>query len=800
MKVFLKQFPKIIDYFIIFLLSLTPLLWYRRDLMINGSDTQYPLFPLQHLYKHFFTWDPALNTGVEGSRFLGVFTYTLERFLFSLFGLPFNIQQVLSFVPFFFFAGFFFYLLMKQIYQGHHQRLVALLGVVFYLFNQYNMSGVVWVHGGGAPAAAFVMVPAVLLVIIRTLKGHYPLFKGAFYASLASLLGTAAGINPPFTFVAWLPIVAYLTFELVINAIAKDGNNFKRALSLSLLLVLVAIAVNAYWFLPAAYGLAYVLTVYNSGNIESLTYANYLIGFSKDTSIINTIRMQGGIDWYEAHKGEPFVGYAKHYFTNPILIIASFLLPIFSYLTLIFVKNRYTVFFTLLAVFATINAVGPHEPFKDSYTWLQENIFIYKLLRSPWYKFVFDLVISYAVLVPIALVSSSNWLANRLKKLNQNLANGAFGLAILLGTTLNLIYTYPLFTGELFAPELRITASVYTHFPDYIFDFKDYIESKPESFRIVSVPFGDQEVFRFTPETGYQGPNPLLYIVTDKPVLHRINGAASREEDLIREQFQKEILDHSDQDPIKLMGMMNAKYVLLKNDIDDDYYATSISLSRYSNQLNAQTGVGWERSFGKWDLYRIEDDFYSEKMSTPSKVIIEDKYQNFSKLLKTANLNQTVIVKTPAQSLVENQNLSSPQITFQQLNPTSYRVVVKNSTGPFILNFAESFSPLWKAYIKEGLAQAKDAPVSQKENVTELKSKIELFTTSNIFKKPLNEATHFKTNGFGNGWLINNQGDITVDIEYENQHYVYLGLIISGLSILISVLYLVWVKVNSKKK
>lgn len=128
------------------------------------------------------------------------------------------------------------------------------------------------------------------------------------------------------------------------------------------------------------------------------------------------------------------------------------------------------------------------------------------------------------------------------------------------------------------------------------------------------------------------------------------------------------------------------------------------------------------------------------------------------------------------------------QIEYDSINPTKKSVAVGSASGPFALNFAESFHPGWELYLE---------PVKKSGGND----------VSYLFKKPLPGARHFKLNGYANGWTVdpayikNNYSkdyyrenpdgslDVNLTIYFKPQSYFYIGLTISGLTLLTCVGY-----------
>jgi hypothetical protein len=115
-------------------------------------------------------------------------------------------------------------------------------------------------------------------------------------------------------------------------------------------------------------------------------------------------------------------------------------------------------------------------------------------------------------------------------------------------------------------------------------------------------------------------------------------------------------------------------------------------------------------------------------------------------------------------------NSSQPaQISeYKKINPTKYTLIIKNATRPYILAFAESYDPLWAAYVDTG---------------------------NSINKSDSNENNNFKINyipsyGLTNSFNVNKTRNYTLIIEYQPQIWFSQGLTISTLSLAANYLHL----------
>jgi len=105
------------------------------------------------------------------------------------------------------------------------------------------------------------------------------------------------------------------------------------------------------------------------------------------------------------------------------------------------------------------------------------------------------------------------------------------------------------------------------------------------------------------------------------------------------------------------------------------------------------------------------------------------------------------------------------EINFKKVNPTKYIVDV-DAKKPFTLVFSESYHPKWKAFI-DG--------------------------------KAIPDDKHFVVNGYANGFMIDKIGKYQIILEFTPQRLFYIGLIISGITLLGCIIYLIVDKVKEGK-
>ncbi len=138
-----------------------------------------------------------------------------------------------------------------------------------------------------------------------------------------------------------------------------------------------------------------------------------------------------------------------------------------------------------------------------------------------------------------------------------------------------------------------------------------------------------------------------------------------------------------------------------------------------------------------------------------------------------------------------NENI---QIIFQRINPTKYKVEIKNATKPFLLVFQNAYSQKWRLYGANISLDVKNISDSYFDGgIVELMPRKEIID-KNILEtnalKSVNKDTHVEVNGYANAWYINPQNkDQEFIVEMTGQKIFYYSLAVSLVSLLIFILY-----------
>ena len=134
-------------------------------------------------------------------------------------------------------------------------------------------------------------------------------------------------------------------------------------------------------------------------------------------------------------------------------------------------------------------------------------------------------------------------------------------------------------------------------------------------------------------------------------------------------------------------------------------------------------------------------------------------------------------------------------VYYNFINSGKYQVIVKNVKEPFYLNFSESYNTGWKVYL--GNFNWVNVLLG-KQNAISDKNHFQTDATLNAFLiNPEQVCNVHKINNVykvGNGCVKNADGsyDINMTLFFAPQAYLYLGLIISGTTLVLVVGYLMF--------
>jgi hypothetical protein len=336
-----------------------------------------------------------------------------------------------------------------------------------------------------------------------------------------------------------------------------------------------------------------------------------------------------------------------------------------------------------------------------------------------------------------------------------------------------------------------------TQIPNYVWEISTFIAHQDQSY----YPIGIVPASVATPQTNwYYGTNIYAGIIQNSAVYDGSVDYGGDIFSLTTEEYFYAISQINSQisnvNLKNLFGVFGIRYIIVETDIVNR--VTFSQYSNYSNPFNLSLILYNINSSGLYPIKKYSGAIvYNNSNAAPLVyptnlyVISNASLKNVVKQInkKNFNISNTSIFSSNLSSsknepfgwpnsytLYYNNTIQpvtisyfkEPIISFVRINPTTFKVNIKNATTPFYLILRESYDPDWKAKIIGG----KLLPV------------------------------HIAVNGFANAWYIDKPGNYTISLYYTLQTEAWIAWIISfaGLGITLYIGYLGWKEMKKEKR
>jgi hypothetical protein len=596
----------LIDSIILFVLGLTPLLWFKAGHLINGSDVSFPLNPAVFFYNRLFTWNHINGTGAASAINITSIFFHFIQFIFYKVSNSIFFTQRASYCFWFLAICVSMYYFMSVIQRDKPNRLQRFIAVLFYAFNPLVFN--VWEVAKAAEISSLVAIPLSLALFIQAKEGRMSYLKAAIIFGLASVGFSEIGASPSVLAIPFGVLVTYMVFMAMQDLLQKKGFGIvAKSFGLLVLFGVSFLLFSLYWILP--YGFEILKTLrgaVTASPLEAFNMVNWLKGVSTHTSILNISRFQGAWDWYYSSYNEPYVTYAKSFFFNPVLLFLSVLIPALAYLALAFKKKIEVIFFAFVALVATIFATGAHLPYGHIFIKVAQAVPIFLVFRSPYYKFTLATIFAYSFLISTTV--SFFYLKLNSLDINQKIKLVIAGYKIKLIPVLFIVlmvasilgYSYPMITGDII-PKRQKMFSLQMQVPEYVYKAADYLDAQKGGYRIISLPRESLDTYVW----GYGAPTNLLNLLCKTPVIW--GSASYGGEGEIGSIFYDGLYKDALVDFTEIARLLNVKYLIVRNDCWYDFYGPLLSPAELTKCIQKNVGLKIKKSIGEWDFYELAD-------------------------------------------------------------------------------------------------------------------------------------------------------------------------------------------------
>jgi hypothetical protein len=795
-------------YFIIIflLISLTAFYWLKNGLPIAFGDSGLTMFYnfSKEFSSNLYVWNNLISTGTSNGVSITLLPLDFFYKILENLGIQSAFKEAIGLSLLFFVSFIFCYLLILEIFeQSDNKKIIAFFSAIFYVIGPLTI--LTYLYRFQYSLYILPAAPAIFFFVIRGLKTRN-LFFNSFYVAMTFFIFSFAFFNIAYMLPVLFIIISYVIYYLIKNISNKSTRDY--ILKFSILSIVLTLILNLWWILPFISSLQYSFSTatqsINPLQTLQITSANYIRLFSifQFTPYVNDGMWLWKINSFKDIYYSLFFSLISIFFIS--IIVSSLLQKINKH------KGE-ILFFSIFLLIGIFLGKGLLDPFGNIFQFLFMNIPFFQAFRDPLDKFTILIILAATPLFGLGMER----IYTKISKKSNSHSIGLISLA-LISLFLFGFYIFPFWSGQIISSNVNLgngaNTSVFTKIPQYYANADSWLEEQNYNFKLISLPLNSYGALTYKWKSGYEGGD-FSWLLFSKPVISSMDFGLNTPALYIQDSIEK------NSSLSKIASLLDVKYIIISKDIDTtngNYQNGGLTPQNLIIQFLAnQTGISFYNSFGLLDFYNVSDKYFLPHIYTANSYIITN---NITSMLNLVNQNYF----NPGNSVIffnnslNNENISKfkemsldesnyhPQISFKEINPTKYEVNIENATKPFFLVFSESYDPQWKAYIGNQFNCDKIAYYNN-TNVKECpeEERFTPFDISYLLTKPLSEDNHLLANGYANSWYINPKNfgseNFTITLYYLPQSYFYLGLIISGTTLIICIGYLVYNYRKNKK-
>lgn len=428
---------KVAHTLILITVACTRVLWFSFGKIITSGDLVVPLSSLDFLKNRLYIWN-EIDFGqfsVLLPRFISPLHLTLGTL--NIFGVSNEWGQIIYTVLMYFLGSYAIYKL-TEILSPKGNKTAALFASIFYLFNPLLINdgfqtSIMFLSG-------YVAFPCILYFYIQALNK-----KSLGHIIMTAVLMTflASGMPSYRDLIIGIFLLGTYGIYYLFNT-----HNFKNWMINTGKILGLTFMINLFWLFPYLTKPERLLEKF-----KLLTLTPTLFDLThRYTTLPNVFRGLG--KWalfFGGIQGEPFFVYSPVYTENLVVIVATFLLPIIIFSSILLYRKREIFFMLYMALFFIFLSKGINPPFGELYSLIVNRIPFFKAVRESFF-FLQGLMIPYSYLFGY---SCQGFLHSILKVFSRKtIHNKAIKIActvIILTSLLTplLITSWPLVTGDI---------------------------------------------------------------------------------------------------------------------------------------------------------------------------------------------------------------------------------------------------------------------------------------------------------------------------------------------------------------
>jgi hypothetical protein len=717
---------------------------FPKDSFIAGGDFYQFINQENTLYRYLYTWFNESGQG-QYSPIYVAFPYYLIQYLFLNFGnlLKYTPSFVLTGFLMFSYYSFFISTYLLNLSMKYRERIVFSL---LYAMNLFSFSILTYTWGFSHHFLIYIFIPLLISLFYRYIQ-YGGVFNFVLYA--LAVLGSLMSYNN----VAFLGAL-FLIQTISLLPILFLKNRFKligRAIILFVIQILITSSVIFIFYL------SYKYQVENITNSKLIPTVDVVMRTS--SSVLNSFILTGSYWYFPQAKDIRYVGYTSYF----IFSMALTLLPIAIIIMGLIYKRKkeFIEIFTLTTfIILTILLVRISHPFE----WINSLFYTYTmgLFRSP------DKLSAFYPYIVITLTFLSYYKIRWKYK--------SILLFLLLAPSIFFINGgVSEFLSKKVPSSDGYEYSFVVEIPQEYFDIqRKYFDTfNPTSTSIISLPYSVVNSTNWVnyPKWNYVGNDITRFLWNKNQII-----ANTYDHPVLENKFSfQEFNDNqtgTKEELLSLLQKFSGEYIIFHKDIVS---------------------------------YRLDQSKYIK-----SKI---DELEESQDIIKLEDNDYFILYKLADKNLYPLIYSDNTNINFYRINPTKYKISIQNIKDDTEIRFNQSFNKLWTLYSsnKDKQCDTLQSYNLDKSIINECKFSRTFFEgeeLSYLWRQPVFEDSHKLVYDYANQWTIDPEyiksnfdksmykenPDGSIDIEltlyFKPQSYFYLGIIISGTTLILCFGYL----------
>jgi hypothetical protein len=771
------KYKVIIEVTVILASGLVAFEWLHGEILYFW-DEWFPFKPPADIYYFSFAWQQLIGNGVPWTPNCRGLFFPSIYLLHNVLSLSLQASQLTLLYALFTCSGLSMYWLvayLRRTYQlGKGLDFAPISAALVYMFNYYTayfLLSQLWPSW-----FLYSLLPLSILVFLDGMKrsesDSIPILNVLALAILFQLMSAGFWQAPYLAYTLFL-FFAFFIIYVRGNAVGKKQlKNLAKFLAASSLAV---IATGLWWLNFFIVSTTQSLALFTPGTLTQ-SIQPWMLGNLREVftgsgtlpfGLVNLIRIYpplfnipGNVyTWQTAYSGSS---------PNLLLVLASLVFTFTVFVPLLLLRQAklqtralYAVMYSSIVLLLFFGAQGSNPLARLLFQALDEAKFpflgVFYISQAQF--LMFPLIFFYAIGFGEGVACLQNWAA-RLPKLHKRTRSPQVRhTPQLVAVVLILIISVGIYPWYLWTPQATQvyvsgsqTVSSTTSFPSYLKELTDYLTANAADSVTYIIPqtgngllgmkFNDSEfVDTFDPIRMMAGKPTLVGISEPNPQ----NALYWEMQNIVYEGVPP-VNSFSN-----LLTAMNVKYILVETNAL--VYSPSMNLSMALDFLSNQNNIKLVRQFGPLLLY---ENLEQTQMIYAANITKFNPYiqPELSLYMSSTVFHPDSEVLVSNSTLTPIRNFSRPVITYSEINPTLYKIQVKNATSPYALVFTQNFDKEWQASI-DGV--------------------------------PIDSLYHFVANGYANAWYITRKGDYTVTLSYLPQESYDRLVVISGFSLAVLV-------------